>query len=131
MRDKPHHLSFSRTCALHNSLLLDDIRANTFAYNLRSKNILLKTTFQKMELERVKLHLTFGTWCVLSQILEMAVSIFTQKDQSGLWFQREVFAYNIKNKLKALGHVMLGGKFHQQHDRALWKGCSLAVTSKK
>lgn len=103
-------------------MLLDDIKANTFAYNFRSKNILLKTTFQKTEFERVKLHFALGTWCVLSQILEMTVSIFTQKGQSGLWFQREVSAYNNKNKLKALGHVMLGGKFHQQHDRVLWKG---------
>jgi len=82
----------------------------------------LKTTFQKIEFERAKLHVALGTRCVLSQNLQMTVSIFTQKGQSGLWFQREVFAYNNKNKLKALGHVMLGGKFHQQHDRVLWKG---------
>jgi hypothetical protein len=37
-------------------------------------------------------------------------------------FQPEVFACNM-NRLKALGHVlvMLGGKFHQQHDR-VWGG---------
>jgi hypothetical protein len=57
--------------------------------------------------------------------------MFMQKWKPGLRFQREVFAYNM-NKLKALGHVMLGGKFHQQHDRVLGRrGRNLAVTTKK
>jgi hypothetical protein len=93
-----------------------------FVNNLGPKNTLLKTNFQKLKFEKMKLHFALGTWCVLSHILDMAVSVFTQKGQSGAWFQREVFAYNNKNKLKGLGHVMLGGKFHQQHDRVLWKG---------
>jgi hypothetical protein len=51
--------------------------------------------------------------------------VFMQERKSGLRFQREIFAYNM-NKLKALGHVMLGGKFHQQHDRVLVEGTKLS-----
>jgi hypothetical protein len=75
--------TFTFVYAFQNSLLLDNIKAHVFVFNLLCKNILFTTNFKKLELERVRIN--FRTLYVVCSVSDPRDECFYIHTEGPIW----------------------------------------------